>query len=154
VLVIEDNLCNNCCNISLNSTYRDFLYKWTSSNIQGARQTKIEGNTKKNTTPILSCKEVVAPCSSFKIKKWSSPSLWRNQGSLFGHTLSPLPLINSPPFSPSANRSSLSHPNNLTHWNSSSPALFPLTGYFLSNNAATTTPKINMIALQASASTL
>jgi len=31
VLVIEDNLCNNYCNISLNRMCRDFLYKWTSS---------------------------------------------------------------------------------------------------------------------------
>jgi len=33
VLVIEDNLCNNYCNISLNRTCRDFLYKWTSSHM-------------------------------------------------------------------------------------------------------------------------
>jgi len=34
VLVIEDNLCNNYCNISLNSTCRDFLYMWTFSHMQ------------------------------------------------------------------------------------------------------------------------
>ena len=30
-MVIEDNLCNNYCNISLNNTCGDFLYKLTSS---------------------------------------------------------------------------------------------------------------------------
>jgi len=49
VLVIEDNLCNNYCNISLNRTCRDFLYKWTSSHMYGGgrKWTKKRTITKK-----------------------------------------------------------------------------------------------------------
>ena len=76
MLVIEDNLCNNYCNISLNNTYRDFLYKWTSSHIQKRRverQEKLRENTK-NPNPILSSKEAIATLSSFLffIKKTSN----------------------------------------------------------------------------------
>jgi len=41
VLVIEDNLYNNYCNISLNKTCRDFLYKWTSSTGKKAEKGQI-----------------------------------------------------------------------------------------------------------------
>jgi hypothetical protein len=88
VLIIENNLCNNYYNIFLSSTCRDFLYKWTSSHRHQEEKTNSQGEqrnkqklreTQKNPNHILSNKEVVAPCSSFKIKKQSNPSLWRNR---------------------------------------------------------------------------
>jgi hypothetical protein len=79
VLVIEDNLCNNYCNISLNRTYRDFLYKWTFSYIHREEKNIQEGGNfsekkgkQKNPNPILSSKEAVATLSSFFFKKMSS----------------------------------------------------------------------------------
>ena len=42
MLVIEDNLYNNYCNISLNNTCRDFLYKKTSSHNKREGRRKIQ----------------------------------------------------------------------------------------------------------------
>jgi hypothetical protein len=54
VLVIVDNLCNNYCNISLNNTCRDFLYKRTPGHVEKREKNeeerileiKIEGKQK------------------------------------------------------------------------------------------------------------
>jgi len=92
VLVIEDNLCNNYCNISLNSTCTDFLYKWTSSHINGEKKIqkgvqffrKEEKNTKKpkpvsssssgRSLPLKRKKQSRPPCFWFSLP-WTSRSL-------------------------------------------------------------------------------
>ena len=92
MLVIEDNLCNNYCNISLNSTCTDFLYKWTSSHINGEKKIqkgvqffrKEEKNTKKpkpvsssssgRSLPLKRKKQSRPPCFWFSLP-WTSISL-------------------------------------------------------------------------------
>jgi len=69
VLVIVDNLCNNYCNISLNSTCRYFLYKRTPGHIEEEKkkrkkeailEIKIEGKQKNLTLFSLLKKATVA----------------------------------------------------------------------------------------------
>ena len=107
VLVIEDNLCNNYCNISLNSTHKDFLYKWTSSHNKKKRGENLEESnfkTKKlghpqNPKPI-SFKPADCTPSFEKTKKKShhprKPSSFSFQPTKLLYTLFSLPPTSKP----------------------------------------------------------
>jgi len=90
--------------ISLNSTCRDFLYKWTSNHNNRGEKNIDKGvifwkerKHKEKPKPILSRKETVAPPPSHLFKNEASTPLIlkRKQRSLSGHTLSPSALINT-----------------------------------------------------------
>ena len=82
MLVIVDNLCNNYCNIFLNSTCRDFLYKRTPGHVEKGRRKwrrenfrdKNRGQTKNLTLFSLLKKRL----------QWLPPSLAKNKPTIRG----------------------------------------------------------------------